>query len=61
MNFLKVYIFYQILCFIFKNYPNFKLYKIFLIILYIVCLCHKIQLVLNVMYITPHLHVVKDL
>jgi hypothetical protein len=43
-NFLKVYIFYQILRLILKNYPNFRLYKSMLIILWFVFLYHKIQL-----------------
>jgi hypothetical protein len=43
-NFQKVHIFYQILRLILKNYPNFRLYKNMLIILWFVFLYHKIQL-----------------
>jgi hypothetical protein len=59
-NFLKVYKFYQILHFILKNYPNFKLYEHILIILWFFSCTIKYNFTLDVMYITPHLHVVKD-
>jgi len=53
-----MYIFYQILSFVLKKNINFKLYEnlfFFLIIFFI-----NYNFVLDVMYITPHLHVVKD-
>jgi hypothetical protein len=43
-KFLKVYKFYQILCFVLKNYPNFKLYQNMLTILCFIFLFHKLQL-----------------
>ncbi len=55
-----MYRLYQILCFVLKKYLNFKLYKKMLIIYcFILFFINKI-FVLDVMYITPHLHVVKD-
>jgi len=55
-----VYRFYQIICFVLKNYPNFELHENMLIILWFFFLYHKYNFALNVMYITPHWHVVKD-
>jgi hypothetical protein len=49
-----MYTFYQILHFILKNYLNFKLYENMLIILF------SHIYILDVMYITPHLHMIKD-
>jgi hypothetical protein len=59
-NFLKLYKFYQILHFVLKNYLNFKLYENMLIILWFFSCIIKYNFALNVMYITPYLHVVKD-
>jgi len=53
-NLLKMYRFYQI-HFILKNYHNFKLYFICLF-----CCIINYNFALDVMYITPHLHTVKD-
>jgi hypothetical protein len=41
---LTVYKFYQILCFILKFYPNFKLYENMLIVYFFILLFHKLQL-----------------
>ncbi len=43
-NFQKIYKFNQIMHFVLKNYPNFKMYEIILIILCFVFLFHKLQL-----------------
>jgi signal transduction histidine kinase len=60
-NFLKVYRFYQILHFVLKNYLNFKLYEDMLILFYDFFSCLiKYNFALYFVYITPHLHVIKD-
>jgi hypothetical protein len=58
--FLKMYNFYQIFLFILKNYLNFKLYENMLIIECFILVFINYNFVLDVTYITPHLHVVKD-
>jgi hypothetical protein len=55
-----VYKIYEIFHFILKNYFNFKLYENMLIIFLFFYFFIKIFLKKDVMYITPHLHVVKD-
>jgi hypothetical protein len=52
--------FYQILHFILKIYFNFKLYENMLIILCFILMFHILQFCLDVLYITPHLHVVTN-
>jgi hypothetical protein len=46
--------------FVLKNYLNFKLYENMLIILFLFFFVNY-NFVLDVMYITPHLHVVKKI
>ncbi len=56
-----MYRFYQILHFVLKNYLNFKLYENMLILFYDLFSCLiKYNFVLGFMYITSHLHVIKD-
>ncbi len=57
-NFVKVYKIYQIMDFVLKNYLNFKLYENMLIISFFYYFI-KYNFFLDVIYITPHLHVVK--
>jgi hypothetical protein len=59
-NFLKMYKFYQIMCFVLKNHPNFKLHENMLISLWFIFLYHKIKLCFRCHVHTPHWHVVKD-
>jgi len=61
INFFKVYISYQILHFILKNYLNFKFYENILIFNALFYFFINYNFVLDVMYITPHLHVVRTL
>jgi hypothetical protein len=55
-----MYKFYQILHFILKIYLNFKLYENMWIIWCFILLFHILNFFLDVMYITPHLHVVTN-
>jgi hypothetical protein len=58
-EFFKVCTFCQILCFVLKIYHNFESYQNMLITLGFF-LYHKLNFVLYIMHITPHLHVAKD-
>jgi hypothetical protein len=59
-EFLKVYKFYQILCFILKNDHNFKLYHNMLKFSNVISCIISYNFSLSNIYITSHLHVVKD-
>jgi hypothetical protein len=59
-EFLKMYKFYQILCFISKNDHNFKLYHNMLKFPSVISCIISYNFFLNNIYITSHLHVVKD-
>jgi hypothetical protein len=58
-NYIKMFKLHQSLRFVLENYLNFKLYENMLIIIFII-FYYKLFFFFDVMYITSHLHAVKD-